>query len=91
MLSESWFRLYLDGRSETAYEYLSIFPRDVAAADPELTALIAASELNRGSPAGPADPLAAPTFHWWASKDLNCDLFRVQGRREMRLDNLSKT
>jgi LuxR family maltose regulon positive regulatory protein len=49
LLSDSWFELYLDGRSETAYEYLSVFPPDFAAADPELAALMAARELNRGS------------------------------------------
>lgn len=49
LLSESWFSLYLDGRSETAYAYLAAFPPDVTAGDPELLSLLAARELNRGS------------------------------------------
>jgi LuxR family maltose regulon positive regulatory protein len=49
LLSESWFRLYLDGRSESAYEFLDAFPAALAGTDPELAALMGARELNRGS------------------------------------------
>jgi LuxR family maltose regulon positive regulatory protein len=44
----SWFGLYLDGHSNTAYEYLAEFPSHVTETDPELIALMAARELNRG-------------------------------------------
>jgi LuxR family maltose regulon positive regulatory protein len=49
LLSDHWVGLYLDGQSVTARALLARFPAGVAAADAELTALRAASELARGS------------------------------------------
>ena len=49
LLSDHWFGLALDGQAATADDLLCGFPEDVIAADPELTTLLAARELNRGS------------------------------------------
>jgi LuxR family maltose regulon positive regulatory protein len=49
VLAGHWFSLYLDGQVATACELLTGFPADVVAADAELTALTAASEIYRGS------------------------------------------
>jgi LuxR family transcriptional regulator, maltose regulon positive regulatory protein len=49
LLSDHWFSLALDGRAATADELLCGFPADVIAADAELTALLAARELNQGA------------------------------------------
>jgi LuxR family maltose regulon positive regulatory protein len=49
LLSDHWVDLYLGGQTATARELLARFPADVAAADAELTALLAAGELARGS------------------------------------------
>ena len=49
LLSDHWFGLWLDGRSNTAHELLARFPPHVVAGDAELTALTAADELERGS------------------------------------------
>jgi LuxR family transcriptional regulator, maltose regulon positive regulatory protein len=49
LLSDHWFGLALDGRAATADDLLCGFPPDVVAADPELTTLLAARELNQGS------------------------------------------
>jgi LuxR family maltose regulon positive regulatory protein len=49
VLSDHWFGLVLDGRSATADELLAGFPASVIAADAELTALLAARELDQGS------------------------------------------
>jgi LuxR family maltose regulon positive regulatory protein len=48
LLCDQWLGLYLDGQAATAHQLLAGFPADVAA-DPELTALQAADELDRGS------------------------------------------
>ena len=48
-LFDHWVELVLDGRAETAHELLARFPPEAVGADPELTALMAADELNRGS------------------------------------------
>ncbi|HJY66914.1 MAG TPA: LuxR C-terminal-related transcriptional regulator, partial [Streptosporangiaceae bacterium] len=49
LLSDHWFGLALDGQAATADDLLCGFPDDVIAADPELTTLLAARELNQGS------------------------------------------
>ena len=49
LLSDHWFGLVLDGRAATADELLAGFPVGVIAADAELTALLAARELDQGS------------------------------------------
>jgi LuxR family maltose regulon positive regulatory protein len=49
LLSDHWFGLVLDGRAATADELLTGFPAGVIAADAELTALLAARELDEGS------------------------------------------
>ena len=49
VLFDHWFGLVLDGQAATADELLAGFPADVVAADAELTALLAARELNWGS------------------------------------------
>jgi len=49
LLSDHWFGLVLDGRAATADELLAGFPGGVIAADAELTALLAARELDQGS------------------------------------------
>ena len=49
LLSDTWLSLALDGQQDTAHELLTGFPAGVAAGDPELIALVAADELNRGS------------------------------------------
>ena len=48
LLADHWLSLVLDGRSGTAREFLAAFPADLAA-DPELAALRAYDELDRGS------------------------------------------
>jgi LuxR family maltose regulon positive regulatory protein len=50
LLSDEWVNLYLDGQTGTARELLTAFPAAVVAADAELTTLMAAGELSRGSP-----------------------------------------
>jgi LuxR family maltose regulon positive regulatory protein len=49
LLADHWVNLYLDGQVATARELLARFPAGVVAADAELTALMAAAELIRGS------------------------------------------
>jgi LuxR family maltose regulon positive regulatory protein len=49
LLFDHWFGLMLDGQAATADELLTGFPVGLLAADAELTALLAARELNRGS------------------------------------------
>jgi LuxR family transcriptional regulator, maltose regulon positive regulatory protein len=49
LLSDAWLSLALDGQQETAHQLLTGFPPGVGAADPELIALAADDELNRGS------------------------------------------
>ena len=49
LLSEHWFGLVLDGRAATAHQLLTRFPAHVVATDVELTALLAANKLYRGS------------------------------------------
>jgi LuxR family maltose regulon positive regulatory protein len=49
LLSDHWFGLALDGQAATADQLLDAFPAGVIAADPELTALLAARELHGGS------------------------------------------
>jgi LuxR family transcriptional regulator, maltose regulon positive regulatory protein len=49
LLSDHWFGFVLDGRAATADELLAGFPAAVIAADAELTALLAARELDEGS------------------------------------------
>jgi LuxR family maltose regulon positive regulatory protein len=49
LLSDTWLSLTLDGQQDTAHQLLTGFPAGVAAGDPELIALVAADELNRGS------------------------------------------
>ena len=49
LLSDYWVDLDLGGQAATARELLTAFPAGVAAADAELTALMAAAELARGS------------------------------------------
>jgi LuxR family transcriptional regulator, maltose regulon positive regulatory protein len=49
LLSDAWLSLALDGQQETAHQLLTGFPPSVAAGDPELVALTADDELNRGS------------------------------------------
>ena len=49
LLSDHWFGLVLDGRAATADELLTGFPAGVIAANAELTALLAARELDEGS------------------------------------------
>ena len=49
LLFDHWFGLVLDGQAATADELLAGFPVGLLAADAELTALLAARELNRGS------------------------------------------
>jgi LuxR family transcriptional regulator, maltose regulon positive regulatory protein len=49
VLFDHWFGLELDGQAATAEELLAGFPADVVAADAELTALLAARELNAGA------------------------------------------
>jgi LuxR family maltose regulon positive regulatory protein len=49
LLFDHWFGLVLDGQAATADELLAGFPVSQIAADAELTALLAARELNRGS------------------------------------------
>ncbi|MGB9183836.1 MAG: LuxR C-terminal-related transcriptional regulator [Solirubrobacteraceae bacterium] len=46
LLSDHWTALYLHGRSSTASEVLTAFPSDFVAADPELTALMAANSMR---------------------------------------------
>jgi len=49
LLSENFFVLYLDGRREAASELLAAFPATAARRNPELAALLALNEVNRGS------------------------------------------
>ena len=49
LLSDHWVDLYLNGQVGTAQELLTGFPGHVAAADPELTVLTAARDLDQGS------------------------------------------
>jgi len=49
LLSDHWVDLELNGQAATARQLLTAFPAGVAAADAELTVLMAAGELNRGS------------------------------------------
>jgi LuxR family transcriptional regulator, maltose regulon positive regulatory protein len=49
LLFDHWFALALDGKAATAEELLAGFPASMIAADAELTALLAARELNAGS------------------------------------------
>jgi LuxR family maltose regulon positive regulatory protein len=49
LLSDHWVDLDLRGEAATARDLLAAFPAGVAAADAELTALMAAAELARGS------------------------------------------
>ena len=49
LLFDTWLSVTLDGQQDTAHELLTGFPADIAAGDPELIALAAADELNRGS------------------------------------------
>jgi len=49
LLSDHWVDLDLRGEAATARELLTAFPGGVAAADAELTAMMAAAELARGS------------------------------------------
>ena len=49
LLFDHWFGLALDGQANTADELLAGFPAALIAADAELTALLAARELSRGS------------------------------------------
>ena len=49
LLSDRWVDLDLGGQAATARELLTAFPAGVAAADAELTAMMAAAELARGS------------------------------------------
>jgi LuxR family maltose regulon positive regulatory protein len=49
LLFDHWFGLVLDGQAATAYELLAGFPAGLIAVDAELTALLAARELNGGS------------------------------------------
>jgi LuxR family transcriptional regulator, maltose regulon positive regulatory protein len=49
LLFDHWFGLLLDGKAATADELLGGFPVGVIAADAELTALLAARELNGGA------------------------------------------
>ena len=49
LLSDHWVDLDLRGEAATARELLTAFPAGVAATDAELTAMMAAAELARGS------------------------------------------
>jgi LuxR family transcriptional regulator, maltose regulon positive regulatory protein len=49
LLFDHWFGLVLDGQAATAYKLLAGFPASLIAADAELTALLAARELDAGS------------------------------------------
>ena len=49
LLSDHWIDLDLGGQGATALELLTAFPAGAAAVDVELTALLAAAELTRGS------------------------------------------
>jgi LuxR family transcriptional regulator, maltose regulon positive regulatory protein len=48
VLSDHWFGLQFDGQTATADALLAGFPADALASDPELAALVAAHELERG-------------------------------------------
>jgi LuxR family transcriptional regulator, maltose regulon positive regulatory protein len=49
VLSDYHLALQLDGQGATEHEFLRRFPASAVAADPELAALVAADELERGS------------------------------------------
>lgn len=61
LLSDHWFGLVLGGQTATAHELLAGFPAGTVTADPELTALTAARELDRGSPEEAERQLALAT------------------------------
>jgi LuxR family transcriptional regulator, maltose regulon positive regulatory protein len=75
LLTDHWVGLVLNGQAATVHELLARFPAGVAAADAELTAVMAYDELNRGWPeaaagyleqaargfAGSEGPVAVPT------------------------------
>jgi LuxR family maltose regulon positive regulatory protein len=50
LLLDNWFGLLLGGQAAQANELVSVFPASLVAGDPELRALLAARELDRGSP-----------------------------------------
>jgi LuxR family maltose regulon positive regulatory protein len=49
LLSDHWFSLVLDGRAALVRELLGGFPPAIVAADPELAAMSAVTELTRGA------------------------------------------
>jgi LuxR family maltose regulon positive regulatory protein len=49
LLTDQWIGLVLDGQRATAHELLMAFPAGAVAADPQLTAVAAFDEQNRGS------------------------------------------
>jgi LuxR family transcriptional regulator, maltose regulon positive regulatory protein len=49
LLADHFLGLVLDGQGATAHELLTAFPADAVTADPELAALRASDEVNRGS------------------------------------------
>ena len=49
LLTDQWLGLVLDGRRAAAHELLMAFPAGAVAADPQLTAVAAFDEQNRGS------------------------------------------
>jgi LuxR family transcriptional regulator, maltose regulon positive regulatory protein len=49
LLSDTWLPVMLDGQQDAVHELLAGFPAGVTVGDPELIALAAADELNRGS------------------------------------------
>jgi LuxR family maltose regulon positive regulatory protein len=61
LLSQHWISLQLSGHASTARELLACFPPHQLAADPELAALRAADELDRGSLGGAGRQLALVT------------------------------
>ncbi len=48
LLSDHWVELYLDGQSGTTRDLVAGFPASVAAADAEITAVMAAAALDQG-------------------------------------------
>jgi LuxR family transcriptional regulator, maltose regulon positive regulatory protein len=63
LLSDHWVDLDLGGQAATARELLTAFPAGFAALDAELTALMAAGELTRGSLEEAERQLALATQH----------------------------
>jgi len=49
LLADHWPALHLDGQDTTVHELLACFPAATRASDPELAALAAADEMERGS------------------------------------------